>query len=221
MKKILLLNAPPRAGKDTMALWFEEQGWFHGKFSKVLKERTHELYGLKDIPYDFYEDVKDTPLDDFFGISPRQAYINTSELLMKPVHGDDIWVRLFVRELEKTAHDYVVVSDLGFQVEWETLIQHFGYEKLAIAMIYRDGCSYENDSRNYVNVRGPWQYLDTPGQGFPQYIMSNCFDVENGGTLEDLYKKCAEIEHNIHNNVVQKITGKGVPIGAVGNKKVS
>ena len=111
MKKILLLNGPPRSGKDTIAEYLEGHGWHHGKFSKVLKERTHALYGMIDCPYDAFENVKDENLSVFFGITPREAYINTSEMLMKPVHGDDIWVRIFIQELEKVKKDYIVVSD--------------------------------------------------------------------------------------------------------------
>lgn len=221
MKKILLLNGAPRCGKDTMAAWFEEQGWFHGKFSKVLKERTHELYGLKNIPYDYYEGVKDLPHEDFFGISPRQAYINVSERLMKPVHGDDIWVRMFIRELESTAHDYVIVSDLGFQVEWETLIQHFGYDKISLGVIYRAGYDFSNDSRNYVAPRGPWKYIKPPGPEFGQYIMNNCWDISNGGTLDDLYKECAKIDAAIQNNEVKPVTGRGLPIGCTDNSRMT
>jgi len=220
MKKILLFNAAPRSGKDTMASWFESRGWYHGKFSKVLKERTHAIYGMPHLPHDYFEDCKDEVLDEFLGISPRQAYINLSEMLMKPVHGDDIWVRMFAKELEKVREDYIVVSDLGFQVEWETLIKILGYDKVAVGMIYRDGCNFDNDSRDYIAPRGPWQYIDKPDDGFPKYIMSNCFDIENGGTIEDLHKKCEEIEFIVKNEMEIVPEGNGVPIGAVPNQKV-
>lgn len=220
MKKILLLNGPPRSGKDTMAEWFAKSGWTHMKFSKVLKERTHELYGLKGRPYDYYEDVKDDPHPDFYGISPRDAYINTSELLMKPVHGENIWARMLADQIQKEAQEYVVISDLGFQVEWETFIETFGYEKLGLTLLYRDGCSFENDSRDYVLPRGPWEYIDSPGEGFQDYIMFNCFDVENGGTLEHLYEYCQSIEDIVLGKKSLNISGSGKAIGQVGNASI-
>lgn len=219
MKKILLLNGAPRSGKDSIAEYLAGHGWHHGKFSKLLKERTHALYGMSHFPYDYFEDTKDEILDEFYGITPRQAYINLSEMLMKPAHGDDIWVRMFIKYLENVKEDYIVVSDLGLQIEWETLIQHFGYDKLSVAMIYRAGCNFNNDSRDYVKVRGPWEYISAPDKGFSKYIMNNCFDVENGGNIEDLRAKARTIEFDIKNNTEQKVTGNGVAIGSVANKK--
>ena len=87
-------------------------------------------------------------------------------------------------------------------------------------MIYRCDCNFNNDSRDYILPRGPWQYIDKPDAGFNKYIISNCFDVENGGTIPDLKAKVATIEYNLQHNIEQEVTGRGKAIGEVANQKV-
>jgi len=219
MKKILLLNGPPRSGKDTIAEWLETRGWYHGKFSKVLKERCHDLYGMTGEAHDAFEEEKDTVLPEFYGVSPRDAYINLSEDLMKPRHGEDIWVRMFVDELKNVSNDYIVVSDLGFQVEYETLMKLFGYKKISLGMIYRAGCDFSKDSRDYVHPRGPWDYGFEPDDNFSKYIQNNCFEIENGAGLPELLVQALNIEKSIKRNLELVITGNGPSIGSVANSK--
>jgi len=110
--KILLLNGPPGSGKDHAARVIRDR--YFGrvaitKFAKVLKERTHALYGLgetdpvegtfKPYAHDEYENVKDTPLDEFLGLTPRQAYIGVSERYFKPMHGEQVFGKLLEPEL--------------------------------------------------------------------------------------------------------------------------
>src|SRR5690606_2469170 len=96
-KIAILLNGPPRAGKDTAvealaaALGAAAEIF---KFTSPVKDLTHRNAGL-DCATDHYEELKDTPLPEFGGRTPRQAYIDTSAEL-KRKNGQDAVARMFV-----------------------------------------------------------------------------------------------------------------------------
>ncbi len=85
--KIILVNGPPRSGKDTIGqLLCQRLPLVLDKFARKLKEAAHALYGMPELPHDHFEACKDTPLEQFFGKSPRQVYIAVSETYFKPLH---------------------------------------------------------------------------------------------------------------------------------------
>lgn len=196
MKKVLLMNGPPRSGKDTICNYVmaKRPNATHLKFAKHLKGETHKYFGV-DRPWDFYEgDIKDQPLSEFNGMTPRQAYIHYSEDIIKPKYGKDYWAKLLVDEIEESQSEFFVVSDLGFPEEWEILVSRFEEMKIGIVRVFRGTCDYSADSRGYVNVRGPWT-KDTkeifPKEGgerlFSNYILKNCWDIQNNFDLDSLY----------------------------------
>lgn len=160
MKNILCLSAPPGAGKDTAANFIV--GTLHNiehvKYARILKERTHALYGLTDATFDRYEGVaKDNPLPDFLGITPRQAYINVSEMLMKPVHGKTVWSDMLINQIRQSQFEHFVISDVGFQTEWDELQKQLDF-RCGIIHIDRHGCNYSNDSRGPITFYKPHDY---------------------------------------------------------------
>lgn len=154
MKKIVLLNAPPSSGKDFGADFIVNnfKGAKKDKFARVLKERTHALYGFPSRGHDYYEAVKNKPNKDFYDLTPRQAYINVSELYFKPVHGNSIFGNILADELDRYAWEIVVISDSGFVEEAQVLINKYGKENVILIQIERDGCDFNNDSRNYIDL---------------------------------------------------------------------
>lgn len=171
MKHIILLSAPPQAGKDTVANIIVEsfstkKPIGHLKFSKPLKEMTHRLYG-QDHPHDYYELSKDTPHDDFLGITPRQAYIGVSEQYMKPMHGKAVWAKMLAREIRTSPLNYFVISDLGFIEEFSHLYGYLDFD-LSVIHLARKDCNFDNDSRSYI------------------YAPVNIHLINNNGSLEDL-----------------------------------
>lgn len=91
--KFLLINGPARSGKDTLAAILANRPQTEGRilhFAKALKDATHAAYGLFNIAYDFFEAKKDSPLPEFFGLTPRQAYIAHSEDYFKKLHGQGV-----------------------------------------------------------------------------------------------------------------------------------
>lgn len=155
-KKIILINAPPRAGKDTACNYLQDQiaDMKHIKFSKIIKDRAHALYGL-NVSTEHFEDVKDESREEFYGLSPRQVYINLSQMLMKPSHGDDIWVRQLIEDIITSEnlqkYKYYCVSDLGFDIEIEKIYEIFG-ENILVLKVFKDGKNFDKDSREYVKL---------------------------------------------------------------------
>jgi len=181
--KALFLNGPPRVGKDTARMAVIEMirdryrdGAFIPvgiSFAKELKERAHAVYNLfgedgSPLPFDHYESCKDKPHSDFFGISPRQAYIAVSEKLFKPLHGIEIFGRFAVKRMtaeieayrnaaldrEQSSGELVFIfSDCGFNPELEPVIDLVGKANCALTRIYWQGKSertFAGDSRSYV-----------------------------------------------------------------------
>jgi len=176
MTKIILLNAPPRAGKDTAARSIisalREDGRERGVpanelpsytdivgFSHELKELTYRAWG-HDLPHDAFEDHKSEGMAAFDGMTPREAYIDFSENVMKPRFGQGVFGRLFVRRLahlKKLGDERViVVPDSGFVPEAEEVVDAFGADDVLLVKIdaHRRGCTYAGDSRSYIALPG-------------------------------------------------------------------
>lgn len=154
MKRIVLFNAPPRAGKDTAAnvLLSHLDVGEKIKFSDPVKRGTHGAYGLWHAGVDFFEDRKDQPCDEFLGITPRQAYINFSEKLMKPVHGPDVFGKLFVRTVGTSSSKVILVPDSGFYHEAVPAIEAYGADNILLVQIFMEGRNFDNDSRDYIKL---------------------------------------------------------------------
>jgi hypothetical protein len=186
-QRVLLVNGPPRSGKDTIGKIVAEH--FSGtvyltKFAKTLKERTHALYGLFEsgtglpLSHDFFEDSKDRPHEWFMGLTPRQAYIGVSERLMKRLHGEDVFGRLLLQDIELHGKDadLIVITDSGFMPEAEVVINHFGENNVDLIRVSMVGTSFEGDSRGYIHPE-----------------THQLFTVGNNETIWDLTQQLAKL----------------------------
>lgn len=197
--KILLINGPPRSGKDALGIevcrrvFRAASGWHaqRRKFATALKEMTHRLYDITDdydigghVEQDAFEDSKDQPSADFRGITPRQAYIGVSELLMKKLHGPRVFGEILRDNLKhhKTNKVLAVVTDSGFVEEAQVMVEEFGRECVYLLHIHREGATFSGDSRGYVD-------LDLP--------MENKLRVKNDGTIDDLAADAEEVLRTI------------------------
>lgn len=171
-KKIILLNGCPGVGKDFGADFIVNnfKGAKKDKFARVLKERTHALYGFPSRGHDYYENVKETPTEDFFGLTPRQAYIAVGEVYFKPTHGKHIFGKVLSKELDKYDWDIIVISDFGFVEEAEVLIEKYGKENIILIRIERDGHSFQGDSRNYIQLDPSICNITITNNGGQEYL---------------------------------------------------
>lgn len=178
--KVLLLNGPPRSGKDTISAILKNRSssFVHEeKFAMPMKRCVPLIYSVPLEHWKTRLDTaanKDLPCSEFFGVSPRQAQINFSEEYLKPIHGQNIFGDLLVRRLDMICGGFAecaVISDSGFVPEAERVVEEFGAENVQLWRIHRDDCDYVGDSRNYIDL----QYL-----GVDSYV------IDNSGSMDDL-----------------------------------
>lgn len=156
---VIMFNGPPGSGKDTgvEAICATNTDCWWLRFGSPLKMATHALYGGIDLLEDHFEATKDVPCDFFLGLAPRQAYIMVAEMMAKRVLGEDFFARVLLSRvhqgLTKHTPSMIIISDLGFKAEAETIIKAFGVPNVLIVRIHAEkrGCTFEGDSRSYVS----------------------------------------------------------------------
>jgi hypothetical protein len=175
-KKVIFLNGPKGAGKDTAAKLIKEADLLPSinlRFASPIKKATHVAYEVRN-PFEEnkYEANKDVPNEDFLGLTPREAYIGFSEGYFKVLHGEDVFGRMLARKINKNFYELVIVSDCGFLQEIQPVIDLVGKENCFLFRIHRPGSNFSEDSREYI---------------YPELIHS-C-DVCNDSNLEEFHNK--------------------------------
>lgn len=150
-KYIILFNGPPRSGKDTLSKGLDKYiaNIKHLHFAEVLKNLTHRVYGLYDVPFDHFEIQKDILLKEFLGKTPRECYIQMSEHYLKPLYGNNFFVE-YTAETLKNNYIYSI-CDCGFDEEVKYLSTRDDIKCIYI-ILQRDGKNFDNDSRKYINI---------------------------------------------------------------------
>lgn len=188
--KLILLNGPPRAGKDTASLAIEgalhHMGFtvIHEKFSRPLKTAFAGMMNVRideDFVVEHYEARKDEVIPAL-GVSFRQWQIDYSERFMKSLYGQDVFARLLLDRLGEpdtrrsslvqgqtkvtTVEEvFVVVSDCGFQIEVDTILKSPLVSDSLLIRVHREGRDYKNDSRGPVRHPRPDRDWDTINTG--------------------------------------------------------
>ncbi|MCY4260721.1 MAG: hypothetical protein OXC91_10725 [Rhodobacteraceae bacterium] len=123
---LVLISGPARAGKTRAGrLLAAYLGADHFALSDELKRMTHRHYGLAAaLPPHHYETVKDSVHDDFRGLSPRCAYIDYSENILKPRLGNDYLGQHAAKKVSSNLRrqQTTIVSGVGFTEEILPLI---------------------------------------------------------------------------------------------------
>ena len=161
MAKVIFLNAPPRAGKDSFCELICEIAPKAKRFAFAdsLKRDTHQHFGLDRVDPHQFENVKDEPNSLFRlngdAISPRQAYIFYSEEIIKPQYGLEYFGKRLMGEMAQEPEDTVfVITDSGFLPEAEPIIEHYGINNCLLVHINRYNCHFTNDSRSFWEKDG-------------------------------------------------------------------
>lgn len=160
---IVLLNGPKLSGKTTAAkvLCSMYRDSYRAAFAQPLKEGVHVSLDI-DRPWNYWDERKDKdePNEEFFGSSPRQAYINHSEFYMKKFYGEDIFARLMIckiRNLLRTTFAHIIfIADCGFQIEYEHLSRAFS--RVYVIRLMRPDHTFDGDSREYIENVEPQHY---------------------------------------------------------------
>ena len=164
--KIIITNGPPRSGKDTLCNLILEGITDHDliplSYKKTLYVGVARRYGLSvEAVYQMNADtlIKDEPSQLFGGKSVRQALIFESENVIKKKYGPQgVAIQTFKLledeyGTERLKNAVLYCSDGGFNSELQAAYDYFGIgvEDVYIVRLLREGCSFEGDSREFLD----------------------------------------------------------------------
>ena len=140
---LFLISGLPRTGKNRAGVFLATHfNGDHFALSDILKTETHKHYGLaEDLSIFHFESTKDVPNDVFEGLTPREAYINFSEKIIKPklgksYLGERVLPRVIRNKRNKTPS---IISGVGFIAEVRPLIESVGpAQTIHITIIRKD-----------------------------------------------------------------------------------
>lgn len=192
--KVILLNGPPRSGKDTLGNMLRERNLASGenrvvleKFAEPIKRHFAASWGVS---LEWIEANKDRPFMEGSTTTVRQMLIAYSENYLKPLLGKNIFGRLLCARIgadqsgilasiyakTNTSDDVVVITDSGFSAEAQVVIDA-GYD-VRLIRLHRTGCDFTGDSRSYLGAQ------DLSGLDSTQDLYAD--DIHELGVTADL-----------------------------------
>lgn len=153
--KVLLLNGPPRSGKDTIGrtLWDLIPRLVNLKFAEPIVQFMFQAYSIR-----MEQTEKDQPHPALNGRTPREVAIAYSERFCKPLYGQDYFGKLAARsidQMEKIAMQVCCFTDSGFVHEARPVALHVGGHNVLQIRVTRPGRTFQGDSRSYWELRDP------------------------------------------------------------------
>ena len=194
---VVFVNGPPRSGKDTFCkhlqamLSVNSAAKHNGlipipmKFAEPIKSSVATTFNLtaQQAYNNFETEKKDQISPRFYGKTPREVLISFSEHWLKPAFGNNIFGRLALHRMVHKATSFpaavFIFPDSGFQSEFDVIYDDFhkcGNPAVYGVHMYREGCTFDGDSRSYIDFRGAVQYT-----------------VQNDGTEEHLRSIASQI----------------------------
>lgn len=174
MKKTIILNCPPRSGKDTIAEMFVERNDFKMlSFKGKLVEVALTISNVSKNEWDErYKEQKEEPWDKLGGISQRNYLIMISEEWIKPVHGKSYFGDIIAQTVSRdNENNNFILPDGGFEEEIHPIFNELG-QKVLIIQWDREGCTFDYDSRDWITT-------------FPEITFRT---KPNNGTIEEHYE---------------------------------
>lgn len=171
MKKVIIFNAPPRTGKDVacdhlMEIINTSEGFLPAhrlSLKDTLIDMTSRVFGLsKEKFLQGYEEpssygwMKDFPRDNLRindkKYSQREALIHVSENVAKPMFGRSVFGDALSNQISQR-EGVIIVPDSGFNDEVQPIVEEVGAENILVVKIEREGCNFDNDSRDWLDER--------------------------------------------------------------------
>lgn len=181
--QIILLNGPPKSGKDLIGLYLYDHHEFNiYSFGTPIVETMGVLF--PEAMKDGYRAFKETIVSKKKNISGRDMMISFAEEFIKPKLGKGFFATVLANEILKRdvleSWRNIVICDLGFDEEFDDLVstlRNAGLEaSFEIWHISRPGCSFIGDSRNLV-----WRKS------------IRTIDIVNDESIDDLYAQVDEV----------------------------
>jgi len=155
--KIIFVNGPPGSGKDTagsiLRSTFDVRLY---KMSRPIKDGLTAFFNISQSTMrSVIEPHKDerNRVEAFRGMSWREIQISLAEQWAKRCLGEDIFGRLATTYLgDATSTDMTVITDSGFREECLPVVQQFGPAYCLLIQLMREGCTFEGDSRSYIEL---------------------------------------------------------------------
>ena len=192
---IVAFNGPPQSGKDTLAEMLANHMDKQGvtlpvrfeSLSLPLREIAYSMTGyVGDLDGEDYERFKVATFPAFGGVTGRQILIDVSEKFLKPTYGIEIMSNLLIARNASHGPAVLLIRDSGFQIEVDPLIRWVGEDNLYVANVFRDGTSFEGDSREWVMHKHHAHY-------------------ENNGTIDDLKTEAGRLYGRLVNQLGWKL----------------
>lgn len=163
-KKVILVNGPPGCGKTTcvetmMGYISFNEPWLQPreiKVSEPLKRATHSLFGVYAWSWDHFDKEnlqsdKDKPCNEFFGQTPRDAYIAVSDYAREKF-GVEFFGWIARRQMALAKIAMVFVIDCGVLDELPPIIDYVGEENVLVIEVHAVNKNYDNDGRAYIGA---------------------------------------------------------------------
>jgi hypothetical protein len=191
---IIIFNGPPGSGKDEACAFISSNyGFKSASFKEQLFIETAKYFGVSiDWFMSDYDNrtIKETKVPELGNLSRREALIHVSEVVIKPKYGNAYFGTVAAEQINSVS-DYCF-SDGGFVDEIYPLINTIGVDNICIVQLYRDGCSYSNDSRSYVDgifqedfVLGSKTKIDNQKL---DDLPIRMYQIHNNGTISDFHR---------------------------------
>ena len=154
---IILINGPPRSGKDMAATFirrdlgadrctdFRMKQPLWDIFQAMFAFTDMQLHNMVNTPQ------KDMPQEMLHGLTPRQVLIDISESFIKPRFGDQFLGEVIARRIANSPCEFATVSDSGFTTEAWPLLSKFQRPNIFCISLSREGTSFGGDSRSYID----------------------------------------------------------------------
>lgn len=183
MPKLIGIAGRAGAGKDTVAdyLW-ENYGFLKMSFADPLKRAASAMFGITlEAFYD--RDLKEQVVE-FWGMSPRTMAQLLGSDAVKPVFGEDLWIKRFMVSYACVAKtDHVVIPDVRFEPEAQFIRDMGG----TIVHLQRPGLSLEGAAAAHYSENGI------------AHVQGDTI-LTNMGTLENLYSQVDMMLHQVAPN---------------------
>ncbi|GIW77925.1 MAG: hypothetical protein KatS3mg104_2988 [Phycisphaerae bacterium] len=167
MKVALVLNGPPRSGKDEAGKQMAEKGAAVDKFAEPIRAMLRAVFGLSDEEIERLKGRRSVPYRDTYleidGGTLRDVMIDFSEGFMKKWFGEDVFGKMLAERIKSSDSTFHAITDGGFVSEMNPLVDALGKDNVFVIHLRRPGCTFDGDSRNYVRLPGNMKFVKNDG----------------------------------------------------------